>query len=139
MSPNGGRVTLGLGTYGREAVAAALVLARRPYDLTPASTLTSLTGSSPARLRGALAALRRAGLVEAAPGAGGGYRLSRPPRDVSLLDVVAAAGGDLRTRTCLQWGSTCDGSCSAHPAWAAAQDALRDSLAACPLSRVAEP
>lgn len=42
--------------------------------------------------------LRRAGLVTSTRGACGGYRLSRPPEDVSLADVISAVeGGD-----CLQ-------------------------------------
>lgn len=37
--------------------------------------------------------LRRAGLVASTRGAGGGYRLTRPPSDVSLADVVDAVEG----------------------------------------------
>ncbi|MRH77258.1 Rrf2 family transcriptional regulator [Spiribacter sp. C176] len=33
--------------------------------------------------------LRRAGLVRGTPGPGGGYRLGRPPEDISIAEVIA--------------------------------------------------
>jgi Rrf2 family protein len=35
-----------------------------------------------------------AGIVESRPGPLGGYRLARPPADITLLDVVLAVDGD---------------------------------------------
>ncbi len=40
--------------------------------------------------------LRRAGLVQGKRGPGGGYRLERPPKEISLRDVVEAIEGPLR-------------------------------------------
>jgi Rrf2 family protein len=37
--------------------------------------------------------LKRAGIVASVRGAGGGYRLTRPPHDISLGEVVAAIEG----------------------------------------------
>jgi Rrf2 family protein len=130
-------VLLPLGAHGREALAIAVVLARRPYELTPTSVLVRLVGTPPARLRRVLAALGRAGLTEAASGRRGGHRLRRAPAQVSMLDVIEAAGGDLRAADCLLGAGACDGTCSVHPAWSAAQEALRGTLAATPLARVA--
>lgn len=45
--------------------------------------------ASPHHLAKVLARLRRAGLVSAARGAGGGYRFSGNPKRVTLLDVIA--------------------------------------------------
>lgn len=137
MAETNDAVLLPLGAFGREALATALVLARRPYELTPTSALVRLVGTPPARLRRVLAALGRAGLTEAASGRGGGHRLRRPPADVSVLEVIEAAGGDLRATDCLLGGDECDGTCSVHPAWSAAQEALRGTLAGTPLARVA--
>ncbi len=36
-----------------------------------------------------LTALARAGLITGAPGPGGGYLLAKPPREISLFDVVS--------------------------------------------------
>lgn len=42
-----------------------------------------------------LADLRRAGLLESARGAGGGYRLAADPADIRLADVIRAVEGPL--------------------------------------------
>ena len=54
-----------------------------------------------------LADLQRAGLIEAAPGRSGGYRLARDPESVSLLHVIEAVEGDSRRQACVLrgWGS----------------------------------
>lgn len=41
-----------------------------------------------------MAQLKGVGLVTSIRGAGGGYRLSRPPQEVSLLDVLETIDGD---------------------------------------------
>lgn len=42
-----------------------------------------------------LAILRRAGLVKAERGRGGGFTIARPPQEVSLYEVLTALGGPL--------------------------------------------
>lgn len=75
--------------------------------------------------------LVRAGLVEGAPGRGGGYRLTRAPEDVSLLEVIEAVEGDVRRRTCVLRSDPCSPAtkCGVHDMFAAAQDALLEQLA----------
>lgn len=38
--------------------------------------------------------LRNAGVIEARPGKHGGYRLAKPPAEISVLDVLNAVSGD---------------------------------------------
>jgi Rrf2 family protein len=45
-----------------------------------------------------LRTLRSAGLIESVRGAGGGYRLSAPPQEVALADIVDAMEGRLEER-----------------------------------------
>lgn len=45
--------------------------------------------------------LRRAGLLKAARGARGGYRLARPAGEISALEVVAALEGAFFAETCM--------------------------------------
>jgi len=68
--------------------------------------------------------LVRAGLVEGSVGRAGGYRLAKPSRTISLLDVVEAVEGDSRRRVCVLRGGPCslDGVCDVHAVFAAAQD-----------------
>jgi Rrf2 family protein len=46
-------------------------------------------------LESILLALRRGGFLESKVGSGGGYRLSRPPREISVGDVIRRLEGRL--------------------------------------------
>jgi len=78
-----------------------------------------------------LGALSRAGLVAALPGRSGGYRLTRPAAEISLLDVIEAIEGESRRRTCVLRGGPCglDGHCDVHAVFYAGQEALLAELA----------
>ncbi len=79
-----------------------------------------------------LADLQRAGLVEAAPGRAGGYRLSRDAASINLLEVIEAVEGDSRRRTCVLRGSPCgsDGHCDVHDVFFRGQEAMLATLGA---------
>lgn len=49
-------------------------------------------------------ALRAAGFVVSSRGRQGGYTLARPPRDITLLDVVTALEGSVRNQNFLPKG-----------------------------------
>ena len=51
-------------------------------------------------LRKLLQKLARAGVVESAKGAGGGFRLSRRPRGISILEVIEPVQGRLAINRC---------------------------------------
>jgi Rrf2 family iron-sulfur cluster assembly transcriptional regulator len=74
--------------------------------------------------------LADAGLAEARAGRDGGYRLTRPPAEVPLLDVVEAAEGAFTLERCILRGGPChwEQACAVHAAWSAAVQACRDSL-----------
>lgn len=63
------------------------------------------------------------GLVTAALGRNGGYRLARPASQITLLDVVTAIESQPTDRRCVLRGSPClpDGSCLVHEAFTAAR------------------
>ena len=46
--------------------------------------------------------LKNAGLIASTHGIGGGYRLTRPPEDYTLWEILCIAEGDLAPVTCLQ-------------------------------------
>jgi Rrf2 family protein len=88
-----------------------------------------------------LSDLQRAGLVEAAPGRAGGYRLSRAASAISLLDVIEAVEGDSRRRGCVLRGGPCgvDGHCDVHEVFFRGQEALRGTFAQSTLAELAGP
>ena len=83
------------------ALHVAAVLAVVPPDkgLT-AAKLAEYHGVPAAYLAKHLQALTRAGVFEAVPGRGGGYRLAKPARDTTVLEVVEAVEGRTRAFEC---------------------------------------
>lgn len=84
--------------------------------------------------------LRRAGLVTAVRGAKGGFVLTRPPEEITVLDIVEALEGSLTASVCdSQKGANCskNASCAAAPVWASATAALRDVFAGTTLASLA--
>ena len=76
------------------ALHCATILALMPEGgALPASRLAEFHGVPAAYLAKALQALSRAEIIESFPGRHGGYRLGRPPGDITLLDVVEAVEG----------------------------------------------
>ena len=74
--------------------------------------------------------LARARILEITQGARGGYRLLRPPRRISLLDVIVAVEGDMALNQCLIRPGACNRSdfCAVHKVWHRAREALLDVL-----------
>ena len=79
--------------------------------------------------------LKSAGLVVSTRGAAGGYRLARPPREVSVWDVISVVEGEGRT------GSLEPNSPATHVlahVWDAAANASRNRLMDINFERLAE-
>ena len=83
------------------AVHCCTVLAALPADQTlPAPRLAEFHGVPPAYLAKALQATTAAGITESRSGPRGGYRLARPPAEITLLEVVLAVDGDAPAFQC---------------------------------------
>ena len=79
--------------YGLRAV---VQLARLwPRTFVQARDLAQLEELPNKFLEAILLALRRGGFLESKVGSGGGYRLSRPPRDISVGDLIRRLEGRL--------------------------------------------
>jgi Rrf2 family transcriptional regulator, nitric oxide-sensitive transcriptional repressor len=74
------------------ALRAMVCLAQSPDDLVAAPTLARHTGVPANYLAKVLQQLASAGLVNGRRGVGGGYRLAKPPGQITLLDIVSAMG-----------------------------------------------
>jgi Rrf2 family iron-sulfur cluster assembly transcriptional regulator len=83
-----------------------------------------------------LADLVRAGIVVGTTGRNGGYRLTKPAREVDLLQVVDAVEDHGDAARCVMRGGPCrpDGRCAVHDAFAAATAAMRRELQAANLA-----
>lgn len=131
---------MALGRRADYAVRAAVWLARQPVD-TPhkGKVIAEATGVPVQFLPQVLAGLVHAGIVGSTPGPRGGYRLTRSPEAISVLDVVEAVEGPTTPGLCPMRGEACagDGTCGLHEHWRAAQQLARASLGAASLAGVA--
>ncbi len=126
---------------GDYAVRAMLELTRGAGNgLLSARRISEAMGIPVRFLPQVLADLQHAGLVEAAAGRSGGYRLARDPASVSLLEVIEAVEGDSRRQSCVLRGGPCgkDGFCDVHGVFFAGQEALLRTLEAATLAELAQ-
>lgn len=80
----------------------ALLAGLPPGEALTASRLAEFHGVRGAYLAKHLQALARAGIIRSASGRVGGYRLARPAREISLLEVVEAVEGGEPVFRCLE-------------------------------------
>jgi Rrf2 family protein len=120
-----GRLHLELSSEGRYALRALLYLAW--LGERASAERISAEANVPRRLLARiLASLARAGLVESEQGRGGGSRLARPAREITLLDAVEAAEGPFGVTRCIMQNRACDTAapCAMHDAWEEGQQAI---------------
>ena len=120
------------------ALHCCVVLTAAPRPV-PAARLAELHQVSSTYLAKQLQALSRAGLVQSVQGKSGGYVLTRPPQEITMLDVVEAIEGDQLTFVCTEVRQRgpmacppqeCTAPCGIARAMSAADQAWRASLRA---------
>jgi Rrf2 family protein len=84
--------------------------------------------------------LVQAGIATSYFGANGGYRLTRAPEQITVLEVVEAGEGTLESDTCVLGDDPCqwESVCPLHETWSAATAAMRSELASTTLATLAE-
>lgn len=96
--------------------------------------IAAAEGLSPEYTAKLLRALRQADLVVSTRGAGGGYRLARPAREMTAWQVVQALGGSLfpkefcESHPGLRHDCVHTGGCSIRGLWSAVEGAVRGVL-----------
>ena len=91
---------------------------------------------SPKYLEQLVMPLRRAGLVLAERGPRGGYKLAKPPEEITAHDIVQAVEGSLCLVRCVQAPEVCKhtGRCAAHDFWTGLSNLIVQELAAVTLA-----
>lgn len=105
-----------------------------------AGDLAEFQGVSPSLVAKLFTRLEKAGLVQAAEGIRGGFRLARPADQISVLEVVDELEGEKRLFDCKEVRANCTLFGDAPPRWATrglcgihrlmrdAEDAMRQTL-----------
>ena len=84
--------------------------------------------------------LRRAGLVNTVRGAQGGYQIAKPPKDITLLDVIDAMEGPIELSECTADDRLCKRSseCVVRRVWQQLTDSINQELARVSLQTMLE-
>ena len=81
--------------------------------------------------------LSRAHLVTAVRGKGGGYQLAKPPKMITLLDIIEAVEGPLAVNLCQHTPPKCnERNCRVRPIWTDLQKRVRGALKAATLDQL---
>jgi Rrf2 family protein len=101
-----------------------------PDERISATSIASSEGIPAKYLESILASLSRAGLVSGMRGKEGGYRLSKDPRSMSLLEVIVALEGASIRYYCDEGGTQCAkaAKCVPHKFWEELEGALNAFL-----------
>lgn len=86
-------------------------------------------------------ALRNHGLLQAVRGSRGGYRLSRPSRQIPLGEIIEASAGPINIVDCVQAPATCLRSdcCDCRLAYTILNERIRDVLDHVTLGQIQDP
>lgn len=116
------------------ALRALQVLVRRD-GLVKGDALAGALDTTAGFLVQVLAPLVREGWVQSVPGPRGGYRATAVAPDASVLQLIEAVEGPVRTDRCVLREQPCpqEVPCALHEAWIPARDALLARLAATPV------
>ena len=122
-----------LSTKGRYGVKAMIDIALEyGKGRLSVNQLAEKQGISVAYLEQLIAALKKAGLVEAARGASGGYTLTRPPEEICVGEVLRALEGTTAILDCVSVDENAECSnacyCSARPLWIKLQQRIDEVL-----------
>lgn len=87
-----------------------------------------------------LKTLGQAGLVESFRGASGGYRLARPPVEITVADIIAAVEGPISVTECSLHDGLCDheSHCGVRGNWRRISEAVEAALRQIRLSDMLE-
>lgn len=127
-----------LSTRSRYGIRALAAMAARDSGQATSDSLAAEAAVSKKYLDAILARMRKAGIVEAVRGAGGGYAFARPPGRITCAEVVEAMEG-IDLVPCVSCAAACprSGTCHARDVWLAAARAVRAALTSISIADIA--
>jgi FeS assembly SUF system regulator len=114
-------------------------MAREETALHTAASLAEETHLGPPTVATILKGLARAGLVCSQRGAHGGYRLARPPEQISVASIIDALEGPIAITECAAQPHQCELEryCTVGSAWQKINAAIRKALGDITLAQLA--
>ncbi len=107
-----------LTAMARYGLKICLELGRRPDRFISTPEISEMTGYTVKYIEKIMNSLKKAGIVKAERGAGGGYKLSRPAAEITLGEIIRPLEDNLEFIKCLG-ASCCPGEkhCPAYGVW----------------------
>lgn len=95
-----------------------------------AKTLNEILGIPWQYLRQLLTSLSKDGFINSIQGRGGGFRLSKDPKEITLAEIVDAVEGLNVMNTCIMGFENCpfDHKCAMHETWEETRDGIINVL-----------
>jgi FeS assembly SUF system regulator len=127
-----------LADYGTMIVT---VLAAEPERLYSAQELAGRTHVAAPTVSKLLKQLMKGGIVESLRGAHGGYKLARPPADITVADIIAALDGPIGLTQCSVHKGDCavESTCGVRANWRLINSAVQQALKSVSLADMARP
>lgn len=117
-------------TKGRYGLRAVIVLASMEGDKpVPIRYIAEKENLSPEFLEQIFFRLKKAGIIYSTRGAGGGFKLNKEPKDITLLDIMTSVGEDINLSPCeTSKDSVCDRieTCKTTALWQKGTEMMRN-------------
>ena len=129
-------------TRGRYALRASLALAKMGKDGRPISInqLSEEENISPIFLEQIFFKLRKAGIVSSMRGPGGGFNFAKSPDELTIKEILDAAGEELDLTLCDKHADDCEkiGECLSHCIWVELMDIVHRYFSQITLASIVE-
>lgn len=116
-----------ISTKGRYGIKAMLQLALvYEKELISVRTISKKQNISELYLEQIFSVLRKAQLVKSIRGAKGGYSLTRPPKDITIKNIMDALEGPINISDCIKEDANCDNldRCATRVLWVKIRDSI---------------
>jgi Rrf2 family iron-sulfur cluster assembly transcriptional regulator len=137
-----GKICMRITTKGRYALRASVALAKIGKDGAPVSinSLSELEHISSVFLEQIFFKLRRAGIVSSVRGPGGGFYFSQPLDQLTIKNILDAAGEELSLTACDKHSENCPrlGPCLTHSVWAEVTELINNFFDSITLAAILE-
>lgn len=132
-----------LSTKGRYGLRALIDLAvNSDTEAVSIQSISARQGISESYLEQLMRLLRKAELVKSVRGAGGGYVLAKPAKEISVGDILRALEGNLDAVTCTAGNSenSCEGAdfCVTRFVWKRINESITDAVDSIMLDQLVE-
>lgn len=116
-------------------------MARQPLDVHSVAAMATAVGVAEPTTSKILKTLARQGLVLSTRGARGGYRLARPPAQISLAEVIDAMEGSFGMTECSLRAGLCaqEAGCPLRENWPRLNQVIRRALDEVTLADMSRP